>query len=692
MLRMIRKLIPLTLALSPSKIKKKKTSPSKSNDPRCPDVYASYPRPANCGYGSNQSADYDMDFEKEDGTGSIDTDVLVSQLGDILGITAEYGSPKQSLGRRQQVKEDMRMAAQPYDSGTMIGSTGTPSYVSSDSDVHYYRSGNHTLGSIGFKVGPTGSEAPSADRSPLREKAVMGNGYYSQHLNVNKRNTSADMKQDTKNVMNSMTESIVRSMNDNTNHISNNSIRSESSSVLSSLQHMQNGSSILACDGDSIVDSLYDSITPLTTSILAGGVVKAECPDGTDIIPRYGYDPSDTGYGYPSPSGTNSVPPIWPLMVKQSNQGDGLSNDMSRDGSLDISNKENLNESLLRHLNNDNDSINFNEYIKNNVSTKAFDRMYTDRMYHKNLDNPPLPSFSSTIPLPSPPPYMPGTIGTYMTDQKEIIETKHNNGDDINDNRGSVLNEASLSANDTFITANDSFMNTNDTSINITRQIDDVGKAISTLQKRIASYMYISPDNSPNLNQRAMDTFSASPSKGMDSDELLFGTPVVEDVRPTKCSPSSTDVGGTGENLNIVARNGMESFGSGRSGFNSNPLSPRPTFENIYPPDPGDFIGSGSYSQGRFGYMGQFSSEQIHRALDPSLSLRHPIFIAPICREDTDSDTDMDYDPAKVCILNMKTNLLITYMYYDKTYVRLIRIMIMISMKKMMIGIQGTIM
>jgi hypothetical protein len=90
--------------------------------------------------------------------------------------------------------------------------------------------------------------------------------------------------------------------------------------------------------------------------------------------------------------------------------------------------------------------------------------------------------------------------------------------------------------------------------------------------------------------------------------------------------------------------------------------------------------------------MGQFSSEQIQRALDPSLSQRHPIFTAPICREDTDSDTDMDYDPAKVSIVNMKTNLLITYTYNDKTYIRIIRIMIMISMKTTMIRIQATIM
>jgi hypothetical protein len=328
---------------------------------------------------------------------------------------------------------------------------------------------------------------------------------------------------------------------------------------------------------------------------------------------------------------------------------------MSRDVIVDLSRNDNLNQSLLRHLNynNNNNHNEDNKYNSNNVTTKASDMMYR---YEKNLDHLPLASFSSTLPLPSPPPIH-KTVGTYMTEQSDSIEKRYNKDDYKNDDGASVLNETAFSTNDTFITANDPFINPNDTSINITRQIDDVGKAISTLQKRIASYMYISPDSSPNLNHRAQDNFSASPAIGMDRDGPSFGTLAVDDIHLAKYSPPSTDVDGMGNpgtghsgkegGLNIVPMNVVDSFG--RSGNNTHPNSPRGvTFDNIYPPDPGDFIGSGSYSHRSGGYVN--GSEHMQRMLDPSISQRHPIFTALICREDTDSDTDMDYDQAKVSI------------------------------------------
>jgi hypothetical protein len=95
--------------------------------------------------------------------------------------------------------------------------------------------------------------------------------------------------------------------------------------------------------------------------------------------------------------------------------------------------------------------------------------------------------------------------------------------------------------------------------------------------------------------------------------------------------------------LKLVPVNVVDSIGR--------PFPPSPggvTFESIYPPDPGDFIGSGHYSHRSGSYVN--GSEDMQRTVDPLVSQRHPIFTAPICREDTDSDTDMDYNPAKVSI------------------------------------------
>ena len=46
----------------------------------------------------------DQESEDERGEDSIDTEVLVSQIGDILGVTAEYGSPLRTLASARLVR------------------------------------------------------------------------------------------------------------------------------------------------------------------------------------------------------------------------------------------------------------------------------------------------------------------------------------------------------------------------------------------------------------------------------------------------------------------------------------------------------------------------------------------------------------------------------------------------------------
>ena len=46
----------------------------------------------------------DQEGGDEGGENSIDTEVLVSQIGDILGVTAEYGSPLRTLASARSVR------------------------------------------------------------------------------------------------------------------------------------------------------------------------------------------------------------------------------------------------------------------------------------------------------------------------------------------------------------------------------------------------------------------------------------------------------------------------------------------------------------------------------------------------------------------------------------------------------------
>jgi hypothetical protein len=182
---------------------------------------------------------------------------------------------------------------------TYLGSTGALSHVSIYSDFHNPRSSSHPLASPSATVGVTGSEGSSVNRKPAtssevssmaRKPANDSEGFPVSHKPSSSEGSSVNRKPATGSEGSSMARkpasgseelSVDRkpsgsidhygynlksdsNNNKDFNHINNNSIQSETSSV------MQNSSSIIAYDGESLVDSLYDSIAPLTTSLMTG--------------------------------------------------------------------------------------------------------------------------------------------------------------------------------------------------------------------------------------------------------------------------------------------------------------------------------------------------------------------------------------------------------------------------------------